>query len=146
VPDNAAEMIRDLKLPAARRGNALVTGTRRAFALTLGAFALMAAPSALAADTGGASPTAGGPAPSATNSAHGNPASRLEKIAQCESGGDPTSVSKSGVYRGKYQFSRETWRSMGGHGDPARAPETEQDRLAARLMATQGPSAWPNCS
>ena len=70
----------------------------------------------------------------------------LEDIAQCESGGDPTAVSPDGRYRGKYQFSRRTWRSLGGKGDPAKAPEAEQDRLAALLMKKQGPSAWPSCA
>ena len=73
-------------------------------------------------------------------------AGRLEAIAQCESGGDPTAVSPSGQYRGKYQFSRETWEAMGGTGDPAAAPEAEQDRMAALLMEKQGPRAWPNCA
>lgn len=72
--------------------------------------------------------------------------SLLEAIAQCESGGDPTLVSGSGRYRGKYQFDRETWRSVGGNGDPAEASEAEQDQRAARLMAERGPSAWPACS
>ena len=72
--------------------------------------------------------------------------SRLEAIAQCESGGDPTAVSPDGTYRGKYQFSRATWRQLGGTGDPAAAPEAVQDQMAAKLMATQGPSAWPNCA
>ena len=70
----------------------------------------------------------------------------MQAIAECESGGDPTAVSPDGRYRGKYQFSRETWRSLGGTGDPAAAPEAEQDRLAAELMRRQGPSAWPTCS
>ena len=70
----------------------------------------------------------------------------LERIAQCESGGDPTAVSADGRYRGKYQFSRETWRSLGGEGDPAAAPEAEQDRLARLLLERQGRSAWPNCA
>jgi peptidoglycan hydrolase-like protein with peptidoglycan-binding domain len=78
------------------------------------------------------------------------PASRggatLEAIARCESGGDPTAVSPDGRYRGKYQFSRATWRALGGKGDPAKAPEAEQDRRARRLLARQGPSAWPSCA
>jgi len=74
------------------------------------------------------------------------PSAQLEAIAQCESGGDPTAVSPGGRYRGKYQFSRATWRSLGGTGDPAAAPESLQDELAAKLMRTQGPSAWPTCS
>jgi lysozyme family protein len=69
----------------------------------------------------------------------------LERIAACESGGDPTAVSSSGLYRGKYQFSRATWRAMGGHGDPARAPEAVQDRLAAKLYAQSGSAPWPVC-
>ncbi len=72
--------------------------------------------------------------------------SQLERIAQCESGGDPTAVSADGTYRGKYQFSRATWRAMGGSGDPAAAPEAEQDRRAALLLQRQGPSAWPVCA
>jgi peptidoglycan hydrolase-like protein with peptidoglycan-binding domain len=74
------------------------------------------------------------------------PTADLASIAECESGGDPTAVSPGGTYRGKYQFSRATWRAMGGSGDPAAAPEAEQDRLAAVLMERQGPSAWPNCA
>jgi hypothetical protein len=70
----------------------------------------------------------------------------LQKIAACESGGDPTAVSADGRYRGKYQFSRATWRYMGGRGDPARASEAEQDRLAAKLLAQAGTSPWPNCA
>lgn len=70
----------------------------------------------------------------------------LERIARCESGGDPTAVSPDGRYRGKYQFSRATWRGLGGKGDPARAPEAEQDRLARLLLQRQGPSAWPSCA
>jgi hypothetical protein len=71
---------------------------------------------------------------------------QLERIAQCESGGDPTAVSADGRYRGKYQFSRATWRAMGGTGDPAAAPEAEQDRRAAELLRRAGTSPWPNCA
>jgi hypothetical protein len=76
----------------------------------------------------------------------GSAGARLERIAQCESGGDPTAVSPDGKYRGKYQFLRETWESLGGTGDPAQASEAEQDRRAVQLMETQGPNAWPVCS
>jgi hypothetical protein len=70
----------------------------------------------------------------------------LERIAACESGGDPTRVSASGRYRGKYQFSVETWRDLGGTGDPAQAPEAEQDRRAAALLARRGTAPWPSCA
>jgi peptidoglycan hydrolase-like protein with peptidoglycan-binding domain len=69
----------------------------------------------------------------------------LAKIAQCESGGDPTAVSSTGQYRGKYQFSRATWRDLGGSGDPAAAPESVQDAMAAKLLAQRGTSPWPVC-
>ena len=69
----------------------------------------------------------------------------LAGIAQCESGGNPTAVSSSGRYRGKYQFSRATWRGLGGSGDPAAAPESVQDAMAAKLYAQRGASPWPAC-
>jgi hypothetical protein len=69
----------------------------------------------------------------------------LEAIAACESGGDPTAVSSDGTYRGKYQFDYSTWASVGGSGDPAAAPEAEQDMRAAMLYAQAGSSPWPVC-
>ncbi len=69
----------------------------------------------------------------------------LEAIASCESGGDPTAVSSDGSYRGKYQFDYGTWESVGGSGDPAAAPEAEQDYRAALLYAQSGSSPWPVC-
>ena len=69
----------------------------------------------------------------------------LARIAQCESGGDPEAVSRDGRYRGKYQFSRSTWRAMGGSGDPADASEATQDRMALRLYRAEGVKPWPVC-
>jgi hypothetical protein len=69
----------------------------------------------------------------------------LESIAACESGGDPTIVSSDGSYRGKYQFDFGTWESVGGAGDPAAAPEDEQDYRAALLYSQSGSSPWPVC-
>jgi Transglycosylase-like domain len=71
--------------------------------------------------------------------------STLESIASCESGGDPTAVSSDGSYRGKYQFDYGTWESVGGSGDPAAAPEAEQDYRAALLYSRAGSSPWPIC-
>lgn len=70
---------------------------------------------------------------------------RLQAIATCESGGDPTAIGGGGLYRGKYQFSMETWTAVGGSGDPAAAPEAEQDRRAALLYEQSGPGQWPVC-
>lgn len=69
----------------------------------------------------------------------------LQAIAACESGGDPGAVGGGGAYRGKYQFSPSTWASVGGSGDPAAAPEAEQDKRAAMLYARTGASSWPVC-
>lgn len=69
----------------------------------------------------------------------------LESIAACESGGDPAIVSSDGTYRGKYQFDYGTWESVGGSGDPAAAPEAEQDYRAALLYSRSGSSPWPIC-
>ena len=69
----------------------------------------------------------------------------LDAIASCESGGDPAAVSSDGTYRGKYQFDTGTWASVGGSGDPAAAPEEEQDMRAAILYSRAGSSPWPVC-
>jgi peptidoglycan hydrolase-like protein with peptidoglycan-binding domain len=94
-------------------------------------------------EAGGAAAPAGAEASAGVTSS-GN--ATLDQIAQCESGGDPTAVSADGLYRGKYQFTYETWHALGGTGDPAAAPEAEQDRLAAQLLAQSGTSPWPSCS
>jgi hypothetical protein len=69
----------------------------------------------------------------------------LRRIAECESGGNPRAISPGGQYRGKYQFSRETWHRLGGSGDPADAPEWLQDRLALKLYRQSGTAPWPSC-
>jgi peptidoglycan hydrolase-like protein with peptidoglycan-binding domain len=69
----------------------------------------------------------------------------LRQIAECESGGNPRAISPGGQYRGKYQFSRDTWRNLGGSGDPAAAPEWLQDRLALKLYRLRGTAPWPSC-
>jgi Transglycosylase-like domain len=70
---------------------------------------------------------------------------QLQAIAQCESGGDPSAVGGGGQFRGKYQFTYATWAAVGGSGDPAGAPEAEQDRRAAQLYASSGAGQWPVC-
>jgi hypothetical protein len=105
--------------------------------------------SAHAAGNGGVSADDGTTTTAGTTTTTAPPAGTsavLAAIAKCESGGNPTAVSRSGRYRGKYQFSRATWAALGGTGDPAKAPEAVQDQLAATLYAQRGPSAWPACS
>jgi hypothetical protein len=69
----------------------------------------------------------------------------LNRIAYCESKGNPRAIGGGGAYRGKYQFSFGTWASVGGRGDPAAASEREQDRRAAMLLTRSGPGHWPVC-
>jgi hypothetical protein len=70
---------------------------------------------------------------------------QLKQIAACESHGDPHAVGGGGTYRGKYQFDMSTWAAVDGHGDPAAAPEAEQDKRAAILYARNGAGQWPVC-
>ncbi len=70
----------------------------------------------------------------------------LARIAECESGGNLEAVSADGRFRGKYQFSRATWKDLGGTGDPIDADEATQDALAAKLYAERGTAPWPSCA
>jgi hypothetical protein len=70
---------------------------------------------------------------------------QLQAIAACESGGNPRAIGGGGAYRGKYQFDYGTWASVGGSGDPAAAPESEQDARAAMLLQRSGTAPWPVC-
>ena len=73
------------------------------------------------------------------------PSGNLQAIAACESGGNPSAVGGGGQFRGKYQFDYSTWASVGGSGDPAAAPESEQDMRAQMLYERSGSSPWPVC-
>jgi transglycosylase-like protein len=102
--------------------------------------------SAVRAQTASTAPAAGAAGATAGSAESlGVSQSTLEAIASCESGDDPTAVSPDGTYRGKYQFTEATWESVGGSGDPAAAPEAEQDMRAAMLYSQVGASAWPVC-
>jgi LysM repeat protein len=89
-------------------------------------------------------PATKSPAPASKGSGAA-PSSDLQSIAKCESGGDPTAVSPSGKYRGKYQFDRQTYNGLGYEGDPAAAPESTQDQAAADLYTERGSQPWPTC-
>lgn len=67
------------------------------------------------------------------------------KVANCESGGDPTSVDSSGLYYGLYQFSISTWDSLGGSGLPSAATPAEQTYRAELLYLRSGAGQWPVC-
>ncbi len=73
------------------------------------------------------------------------PASKWEKLRFCESTHDYQAISPTGKYRGAYQFDHATWQTVGGSGDPAAAPDAEQDARARELYARRGHQPWPEC-
>jgi hypothetical protein len=101
---------------------------------------------ATGADTGGATTTEAAPKlPANLAPITAQEREILDRIAQCESKGNPRAISANGQFRGKYQFDRATWRSVGGTGDPAAATEEEQDQRAAILLRQRGTQPWPVC-
>lgn len=62
-------------------------------------------------------------------------------LAQCESGGDPRAVNPNGHY-GLYQFSLQTWRGVGGSGNPVDASVAEQTSRAQTLFDRAGAGQW----
>lgn len=62
-------------------------------------------------------------------------------LARCESGGDPRAVNPNGHY-GLYQFSLQTWRGVGGSGNPVDASVAEQSRRAEVLYDRAGAGQW----
>ncbi len=67
-----------------------------------------------------------------------------DAVAQCESGGNWAANTGNGHYGG-LQFSQATWNANGGIGSPATASREQQIAVANRVLATQGPGAWPKC-
>lgn len=63
-------------------------------------------------------------------------------IVQCESGGNYGAVNPSSGAGGAYQILPSTWQAYGGQGLPQNASPAEQNRIAAQIYASQGPSAW----
>ena len=67
-----------------------------------------------------------------------------DAVAQCESGGNWNADTGNGFYGG-LQFKPSTWAENGGVGNPAYASRDQQIAVANRVLATQGPEAWPKC-
>src|ERR1700759_5418664 len=67
-----------------------------------------------------------------------------DSVAQCESGGNWHANTGNGFYGG-LQFKQSTWAENGGIGNPANASRDQQIAVANRVLATQGPEAWPKC-
>ncbi|TCO30373.1 LysM domain-containing protein [Kribbella steppae] len=73
-----------------------------------------------------------------------NMSAAWRKVAQCESGGNPRAVNPAGYY-GLFQFDLQTWRSVGGSGNPAKASAAEQLMRAKKLYSQRGAQPWPVC-
>lgn len=75
---------------------------------------------------------------------------RWAPLAECESGGNWSAVSRSGRYRGGLQMTPAFWRTYGGP-EFAPAPELaepwQQAEIADRHIADEGDyGAWPACA
>jgi LysM repeat protein len=71
-----------------------------------------------------------------------------DRVAQCESGGNWKINTGNGFYGG-VQFAAGTWKAYGGSAYASqahRATKAEQIAIARRVLAGQGPGAWPVCS
>jgi len=152
VQSSAAERDATAALDASRREQAAARAARASSA----AAAAAAAPTPRAPAAPGRrstprpSPSSSSAAGLGVRSSGGAPtadeAAFLARVRQCESRGNYQIVSSTGRYRGAYQFSVETWRGVGGSGDPAAASPAEQDARALALLRLQGKRAWPVCS
>ncbi len=79
---------------------------------------------------------------SSANAASG---STWDRVAACESGGN-WSISTGNGFSGGLQFTPSTWAAYGGQGSAAGASRSAQIAVAERVLAGQGPGAWPVCS
>ncbi|MGW3074564.1 transglycosylase family protein [Kitasatospora sp. NPDC001132] len=71
-----------------------------------------------------------------------------DKVAQCESGGNWSINTGNGFYGG-LQFTSSTWSAFGGTAYATRADLATKDQqiaIAEKVLASQGPGAWPVCS
>ncbi len=82
------------------------------------------------------------PSPPSTTSQHD-----WDAVALCESGGN-WSINTGNGYYGGLQFSASTWEAYGGLAYAPRADlatREEQIAVAEKVLAGQGPGAWPTC-
>ncbi|MEZ0090753.1 transglycosylase family protein [Streptacidiphilus sp. EB129] len=82
-----------------------------------------------------------------TTSAFAAPVSTWAQVAQCESSGN-WSINTGNGYYGGLQFSASTWDAYGGQQYAAtadQATQSQQIAVAEKVLASQGPTAWPVC-
>ncbi|MFG3226803.1 transglycosylase family protein [Kitasatospora sp. NPDC048194] len=74
--------------------------------------------------------------------------SAWDAVAQCESGGN-WSISTGNGFHGGLQFTPSTWAAYGGTAyapQANQATKAQQIAVAEKVLASQGPGAWPVCS
>lgn len=79
--------------------------------------------------------------------AHAASSSTWDRVAACESGGN-WSISTGNGYFGGLQFTPSTWAAYGGRTyapQASQATRAQQIAVAERVLAGQGPGAWPVC-
>ncbi|MGW7543535.1 transglycosylase family protein [Streptomyces sp. NPDC054770] len=84
----------------------------------------------------------------AAGSADAASVSTWDKVAACESSGDWSIDTGNGFYGG-LQFTQSTWEAYGGTRYAPRADLATKDQqiaVAEKVLAGQGPGAWPVCS
>jgi hypothetical protein len=77
-----------------------------------------------------------------------SPPNIWDSLAQCESNGRWSIASGNGYYGG-IQIDQVAWRRYGGPSfasNAALASRAQQILIGQRILATQGPAAWPVCS
>lgn len=75
-------------------------------------------------------------------------AANWDALAQCESSGNWAANTGNG-FSGGLQFTPSTWAAYGGtrySANAAHASREQQIEVAKRVLAAQGPGAWPVCS
>ena len=102
------------------------------------------APSASSESAGGSGGSASGGSAGTTGGGAGDDGVWAQ-LAQCESGGNPATNTGNGFY-GMYQFTLETWQSLGGTGYPYEADAATQTAMAKKLQAQAGWGQWPGCA
>ncbi|AXK35299.1 LysM peptidoglycan-binding domain-containing protein [Streptomyces armeniacus] len=81
-------------------------------------------------------------------SAQAADAATWDRVAECESGGLWSSNGGNGYYGG-LQLTQDTWEQYGGTDfaeRPDLASRGQQIAVAEKILADQGPRAWPSCA
>jgi resuscitation-promoting factor RpfA len=71
-----------------------------------------------------------------------------DALAKCESSGD-WSISTGNGFYGGLQFTSSTWAAFGGTQYAANANQATREQqitVAEKVLAAQGPNAWPGCT